>query len=225
MTGFVMRSRERFAKQGLLPPDLPPFLHGYQRGNRFWVVGDQPSGYYLRHLVLHEGTHGFMENVLGGTGAPWYREGIADFLATHLWEKNRVALGHMPKNRREVPYWGRIKVLKDAFANGKALMIQEVMRLETREYMRVDAYAWSWAAAVFLDSHPVFRQRFRDLSKTTKDNTLRFTRNFEQQIINELRELDEEWQLFIANMDYGYDFDRFTAVSYTHLTLPTICSV
>lgn len=212
MTGFVMKSKERFASRGLLPDDLPPFLHGYQRGNQFWVMGDQPSGYYLRHLVLHEGTHGFMENVLGGTGAPWYREGIADFLATHSWEKNRVVLGYMPKTRDEAPYWGRIKILKDAFASGNALMIQEVMRLETREYMRVDAYAWSWAAAAFLDSHPIFRQRFRELSKTTKDNTIRFTRNFEQQVINELREMDEEWQLFIANIEYGYDFDRFAVV-------------
>ena len=212
MTGFIMQSKQRFASQGLLPSDLPPFLHGYQRGNQFWVMGDQPSGYYLRHLVLHEGTHGFMENVLGGTGAPWYREGIADFLATHLWDKNRLVLGYMPKDRDEVPYWGRIRILKEAFANGKALMIQEVMRLETREYLRVDAYAWSWAAAAFLDGHPIFQQRFRDLSKATKDNTIRFTRNFEQQVINELREMDEEWQLFVANIEYGYDFDRFTVV-------------
>ncbi len=221
MIGFVMQSKERFMQRGYLPSDLPPFLHGYQRGDNFWVYGDQPSGYYRRHLVLHEGTHGFMQAMLGGTGAPWYREGLADFLATHLWKENRLTLGYMPKSRDEVPYWGRIKVIKESFANGRALMIQEVMRLETREYMKVDAYAWSWAAVAMLDSHPLFQRSFRALSKSAKDNTIRFTRNFEQQVFNELREMDESWQVFVANIEYGYDFDRFAVVRAPGRAIPS----
>ena len=207
MTGYVIRSKERFLANGLLPDDLPPFLHGYQRGESLWIY-EQPSDYYLRHLLLHEGTHGFMKLLLGGAGPPWFMEGVADFLATHTWDGGILQLGQMPKSRDEVPYWGRIKVIKDSFADGKALMIQEVMRLDSREFLKVDPYAWSWAAAAFLDGHPSFRSRFRKLPKEVTDSTVRFTRNFEHQLLNDLRELDEEWQLFVSNIEYGYDFER-----------------
>ena len=219
MIGYVMQSKERFQRQGLLPDDLPPFLHGYQRGEKFWVY-DQPSAYYRRHLVLHEGTHGFMQSMLGGTGAPWYREGMAEFLATHAWRDNSLQLGYMPTNREEVPYWGRIKLLKDAFADGKALMLRDVMRLESRDLTKVDGYAWSWAAATFLDSHPLFRSRFRALREEASDYTIRFTRTFEQQVVNELRELDESWQIFIANIEYGYDFERSAIIRRPGRPLP-----
>jgi hypothetical protein len=99
-------------------------------------------------------------------------------------------------------------------------MIQEVMRLETRDYAKTDAYAWSWAAAAFLDSDPMFRKPFRALQFSAIDNTVRFTRKFEQQVINELRELDESWQLFVANIEYGYDFERFAIVRQPGRPLP-----
>lgn len=209
MTGYVIRSKERFLANGLLPDDLPPFLHGFQRRNSFWIY-EQPSDYYRRHLLLHEGTHGFMKLLLGGAGPPWFMEGVADHLATHTWDSgiSILRLGQMPKTREEVPYWGRIKVIKDSFAAGKALMIQEVMRLDSREFLKVDPYAWCWAAAAFLDGHPAFRSRFRALRKDVADSTVRFTRNFEHKLLNDLRELDEEWQLFVSNIEYGYDFER-----------------
>ena len=219
LTGYVIRSKERFLANGLLPDDLPPFLHGYQRGESFWIY-EQPSDYYRRHLLLHEGTHGFMKRMLGGAGPPWFMEGVADHLATHTWENGILRLGQMPKSRAEVPYWGRIKVIKDDFAAGKALMIHEVMRLDAREFLKVDPYAWSWAAAAFLDGHPTFRTRFRALRQDVADSTVRFTRNFEHQLLNELRELDEEWQLFVANIEYGYDFERSAVIRNPGRTLP-----
>jgi hypothetical protein len=54
--GSLMRDKERFIQAGLLPTDLPPFLNGYQRGSQIWWY-EQPSDYYRRHLMLHEGTH------------------------------------------------------------------------------------------------------------------------------------------------------------------------
>ena len=71
MTGFLMKDKARFAQAGLLPGDLPPFLHGYSRGQLLWLY-EQPSEYYRRHLLLHEGTHGFMLTILGSGGPPWY---------------------------------------------------------------------------------------------------------------------------------------------------------
>ena len=82
MTGFIMKDKARFQSTGLLPADLPHFLHGFSRNNLLWLY-EQPSDYYRRHLLLHEGTHGFMNTVLGGCGPPWYMEGMAELLATH----------------------------------------------------------------------------------------------------------------------------------------------
>ena len=84
MTGFLMKDKARFAERGLLPGDLPPFAHGYSRGRNLWLY-EQPSDYYRRHLLLHEGTHGFMNTILGGCGPPWYMEGMAELLGTHRW--------------------------------------------------------------------------------------------------------------------------------------------
>ena len=76
LVGYLIQSKEKFKKAGLLPADLPSFLHGYQRGREMWVY-EQPSDYYRRHLVLHEGVHGFMNYALGGSGPPWYQEGLS----------------------------------------------------------------------------------------------------------------------------------------------------
>ena len=115
MTGFLMKDKARFTRTGLLPADLPPFLHGYSRNQRLWLY-EQPSDYYRRHLLLHEGTHGFMNTLLGGCGPPWYMEGIAELLGTHRLEHGRLTLGVMPADRDEVPEWGRIRIIKKACA-------------------------------------------------------------------------------------------------------------
>ena len=51
-------------------------------GREFWLF-DQPTDYYVRHLLLHEGTHVFMVSFLGGCGPGWYMEGTAELLGTH----------------------------------------------------------------------------------------------------------------------------------------------
>ena len=212
LTGFLIGDQSRFRQSTLLPEDLPEFLHGYQRGYRFWVY-DQPSAYYRRHLVLHEGVHAFMQTVLGGTGAPWYREGIAELLATHRWRGGKLLVRYMPKSRDEVPYWGRIKAIQDEFAAARGKMIREVMQYDSAAYLRTEPYAWSWAVAAFLDGHPAYRYRFRNLRNDVRDMSPHFTRRFQQQLIGQLRQFDEQWQLFVINIDYGYDFER-TAVLY-----------
>ena len=70
--GFVMRDKERFVGTGLYLDSLPPFPNGYSTGAQLWIY-DQPSAYYRRHLLLHEGTHLFMYRWLGGAGPPCTR--------------------------------------------------------------------------------------------------------------------------------------------------------
>src|SRR5207237_7879020 len=79
MNGFLIVDKERFRRAGVLPETLPEFSHGYSYGYELWM-NEQPSDYYRRHLLLHEGTHGFMNTVLGSCGPPWYMEGTAELL-------------------------------------------------------------------------------------------------------------------------------------------------
>ena len=212
LTGFLMAAKPKFVQTGLLPADLAPFLNGYQRGDYFWVH-EQPSDYYRRHLVLHEGVHGFMRKFLGGVGAAWFSEGVAELLATHHWEFGNLLIGYAPKNKEEVPYWGRIKIIQDEFAASRGLMIREVMRLRPEAFLDNDAYAWAWAAAAFLDGHPSYRAKFRRLREVVSLHGEQFNSNFEKRVVGQLRELDEQWQVFIVNLDYGYDVAR-SAVTY-----------
>jgi hypothetical protein len=214
LTGYVIKDKEKHEKAGLFYGNLPDFLNGYQRGFEFWAY-DQESDYYRRHLVLHEGVHGFMAHVLGGSGPPWYSEGMAELLATHRWNGTSIEVGVMPKNKKDVPYWGRIKILRDEYAADRGLMIRQVMRFGKNAHLKVEPYAWSWAAAAFLDGHPQYRTKFRALKNNVKENTALFTRDFEESLADGLRELDEQWQLFVVNADYGYDFRR-TAVQYSN---------
>ena len=72
--------------------------------------------------------------------------------------------------------------------------------------MKVEPYAWSWAAAAFLDNHPRYRERFRRLPKFVDDAD--FNRRFAETFSSDAAQLAEEWQVFISDIAYGYDFCR-----------------
>ena len=217
MTGFLMKDKVRsthptptptkspFVVAGLLPEKLPPFEHGYSRGHALWLY-EQPSEYYRRHLLLHEGTHGFMNTVLGGCGPPWYMEGMAEYLATHSWNDGRPKLGAMPRSRNDVPEWGRIRIIQDAVAERKALRLPQVIDFPKTRRGDTDFYAWCWALATLLDRHPRYQDRFRGLAEFVQERDFneRFFRLFEV----DWQELCEEWQLMVANLEYGYDVAR-----------------
>lgn len=113
VTGCLMKDRAKFIAAGLMPKNLPPFKHGYSVNDRLWL-DEQPSDFYRRELLLHEGTHSFMFTLLGSCGPPWYMEGLAEYLATHRLEDGRLTLGYMPKSRDEAPQWGRVRIIQNA---------------------------------------------------------------------------------------------------------------
>jgi hypothetical protein len=210
---FLIGDRAKFAAAGLLPADNA-LVHGYATGSDLWVL-DQPTEYYRQHLLLHEGTHAFMTKFLGGCGPGWYSEGMAELLATHRFGTEgrgwggmggNLTLNVMPNDRREVPMLGRIKLVRDAVAAGKARTLPEVMAIDSRQQLGNQQYAWCWAAAKFLDSQPRYRERFRSLSKHVQDP------NFDELIRREFaagwEELLAEWQAYVATLDHGYDFER-----------------
>jgi hypothetical protein len=201
----LMHAREPFQAAGLLPADLPRFDNAFSRDGQLWMY-DQTSVYYRRHLLLHEGTHCFMHTLLGGTGPPWYAEGMAELLATHRIDGKKLSLGYFPRSPDEVSKWGRIEIVQSAYARHRAKTLQAIAAYGGTLHADVEPYGWCWAAAAFLDGHPRYRDRFRQLSRhvTAAD----FQRRIDEFLAVDRDRLDEDWQLYVANIDYGYDFRR-----------------
>ena len=205
VTGYLMQSRERFQRAGYWQADLPDFLNGFSTGPNLWLY-NQTSPYYRRHLLLHEGVHSFMYQWLGTEAPPWYLEGMAELLATHRWEDGQLEVGYFPRNSRELPGLGRIKLLEDQFRAGKPLSLTDVLNFDGRAHLKVEAYAWSWALCALLDGHPRYRERFRQLPLWLRERD--FNTRFRRLFAKDWQALEAEWQVFVANMDYGYDFAR-----------------
>ena len=205
MTGFLMRDAEAFVDTGLLPPTLPPFEHGYSRNDMLWLY-EQPSPYYRRHLLLHEGTHGFMNAIFGTCGPPWYGEGMAELLGTHRWHGGRLTLNWTPTSREEVPMWGRIRAVKDAVAQNRVPSLADVIAYKVNAHRRAEPYAWCWAAATLLDRHPDYQERFRKLSRLL--NGPDFSDRFVALVGDGWDALSEQWRVFVVNLEYGHDVPR-----------------
>jgi hypothetical protein len=207
MTAYVMDRQERFRATGLLPEGLPSFLNGYQCGSEMWIY-EQPSAYYRRHMLLHEGTHAFMNTQLLGCGPPWYMEGMAELMGTHRWQEGQLQLAYFPRLRDDVPQWGRIKMIRSEVDAGRGMTLEAIDAYGPTAHLRNEPYAWCWAAAAFLDGHPQFSARFRQLPDHVRDSLPAFSAGFWDLFSADRRQLVEQWQLFVQQLDYGYDLQR-----------------
>lgn len=204
MTAYVVKDKELFRRQGLIDPSLPAFQNGFQRGFEMWVY-EQPSDYYRRHLFLHECTHGVMNNLLGAAGPPWYMEGVAELMATHKLVGDKLTLHYNPPNRDEVPYWGRVKIVRDDFAGDAGMQLSQVLNYDSSAHQNVNAYAWCWAACAFLDAHPQTQKAFRAMQQQVRLPNDDFNRRFVDQIADWPRIASEQWFLYVQSLDYGSD--------------------
>lgn len=202
--GCLMKDRQRFIDSGLLPGELQ-FTNAFTQGNCVWWH-EQETDYYRRHLMLHEGTHSFMFHHFGDCGPGWFMEGIAELLGTHHLSDGRLTLAYFPRRADEVPFWGRIKMVQEAVRTGHALSIAEVMSYEVDVELQDQAYAWCWALAAFLDGHPRYRERFRQLPGELKSDDL--NRQFLMRFEEDWQALNIEWGAFIQDLDFGYDLVR-----------------
>jgi hypothetical protein len=218
LVGCVMQTKERFQGAGLYTRDLPDFPNGFQQGSQFWLF-DQPSDYYRRHLLLHEGTHAFMSHWLGGAGPPWYSEGMAEMLGTHQWDGQQLMLGYNPPDKTQVPYWGRVKIVRDEFAANRGMTLFDVFRYDAQAHLKNEAYGWCWAATAFLNSHPKTREPFQKLRNHTSDRSIEFSKKFHESLKNDWPQIAEDWQLYVINLDYGYDVERAATVRKAALPL------
>jgi hypothetical protein len=222
IVGSVMQAKERFVSAGLYTPDLPPFPAGLNRRSELWLY-EQKSPYYRRHLLLHEGTHSFMERWLGGTGPPWYAEGMAELLGTHRWQDGQLTLGIMPRSKEEVPYHGRVKIIRDEYAAKRGMSLLDILQYGSQVHLQIDelkAYGWCWGAAEFFDAHPLTQAVFRAMKSEAKDISLSFSERFYERLKEHWPEISEDWQIYVADCDYGYDVARAAVVRKPAVALP-----
>ncbi len=205
VTACLIQDLQLFQQHGLIPDRLPAFQNGFSWNDRLWVH-HQRTDYYQRHLLLHEGTHSFMNTLLGSCGPPWYMEGIADLLATHTWRDGRLTLNVMPASPQEAPMWGRIGPLQRAVAQGRGRPLAEVVDFGPNGRTDAESYAWCWALAAMLDTNPAYRRRFRRLPQWV--NQPNFNARFSELFSPDRRDLFDQWQVFIAELEYGDDIAR-----------------
>jgi hypothetical protein len=205
MTGCLIKDRKRFVEAGLIPDDLPDFRHGFATSRDLWLY-EQPTDYYRRHLLLHEGTHGYMSSVFGSCGPPWYSEAVAELMSTHRLSEDGLQLAGFPQRREDVPMLGRIKLLQDARQEDRMITLADVRQFTPRSFRQNDGYAWCWATAAFLDGHPRYQKRFRNLHREvdSRDFPQRFRRTF----ATDWLEMQEEWSLFVNDLEHGHDLAR-----------------
>jgi hypothetical protein len=201
------KNPEQFRKAGLMPSDLPDFHAGFQRRHDLWLYL-QPGKYYTRHLLIHEGTHGFMQWFAGGYGAPWYSEGIAELFGVHRWHDQKLELQYRLRERSEAEYWGRVKRIKNDRADGNAMSLTDVLSIPPAAFLDVRYYAWSWAACEFFGTHEKTREAFSKLRKIAAIDPTTFNQRFLREIQPDWKQLQQDWELFIGEMEYGYDVPR-----------------
>ncbi len=206
MTGYLIKDDALFREAGLIPEDLPPFNHGRHRRSEFWMR-EQKYDYFRRHLLIHEVTHCFM-TVMPDTDAPvWYMEGMAECFGTHrLNPDGKAKFRVMPTSPEEFAGSGRITAVRNEYAARKARSITEILDLTPVEFLKTEHYAWSWALSMFLDTHPRYQTRFRQMGGHLQRNA--FPTQFIRVFGPDTRDLATEWTLFIQNLQYGYDIPR-----------------
>ena len=210
MRCFLMSTKEvfdKFDKAGLIPADLPSFQAGFQRNHNIWMYV-QTGNYYTRHLLIHEGTHGFMQWFLDGYGPPWYSEGMAELMGVHRWKDGKLKIRHKLKDRSEAEYWGRVKRIKDERSTANRMTLSDVFNIPPTAFRDVRYYGWSWAGCEFLSRHPLSRSDFEKLFRNVQLDPSKFNERLLRNLKDDWADLQRDWELYVEEIDYGYDIER-----------------
>jgi hypothetical protein len=206
---FLIRDHQKLAALQWLPPQNRDFRNGFATADTLWLR-EQPSAYYRRHLLLHEGTHAFMLAHLGGTGPGWYMEATAELFGTHRWEHDQLQLATIPADRAEVPMWGRTRLVREAVRENRLRPLQAVLQIDSRRALDTTEYAWAWALAAYLHHTPGYRDSFATLSRFVQDRD--FNDRFRETFRRAWPDLVAEWPVYVSELDYGYDFPRMAMI-------------
>lgn len=201
---FVMKDRRRFRDSGDLPLGLE-FPFGYAIPGNIWAI-EQPSDYYTRHLLLHEGVHALAVELNGGTGPSWFAEGIAEMLSVHSGSGSETRVNVVPRSREAVPFWGRFKLLSQRRSENKIPTIDSVLNYPPDLQSDVESYGWSWAAIMLLSEYPEYRGTLLDAAKESADRTRFFTNGMKRQLAAQMPIIRARWRLLCETLDYGFDW-------------------
>lgn len=213
LTCFLIVDEAKFENAGLLPTKsqlpagkLPP--GGWQFGNQIWVR-HHPGPYYTRHMLLHEATHAFFSFNYGALGPPWLAEGLAEYFAVHRWGDGKLELAARVIDKNELPYWGRVKLIRDAYLTGQPKSLLEVINFPPSAFPQTDSYAWSWAAVSLFAAHPELREPFSaQLDKLGQVSGTQWNHELLKAISLDRRRLETQWQVDTTTIQYGHDFSR-----------------
>ncbi|MDR1383425.1 MAG: DUF1570 domain-containing protein, partial [Planctomycetaceae bacterium] len=204
MRGCLIQDLRKFEQADLLGI-FPTQLNGYSIGSRFWVK-EQPSELMRRHLVLHEGVHGFMNYVFGSCGPAWFREAVAEYLGTHRLRDGKLTLGVMPSDDSEISGWRRIPLLREELDSGQTVTLDRLLLRSGEEIKTPTDYAYAWGLGFFLDNHPRYQTLFRSMMRHV--SLPDFTKQFIQQTDWNL--LQTDWYCFLGDLDYGTELAKIT---------------
>ena len=191
-----MKEQEPFRRAGLYPANLPEFANGYNVGSQIWVY-DQPSDYYRRHLLLHEGTHAFMLRWLGGAGRPGTWKAWPN-CSPPIAGKKQVQLAIMPQAQRKCPTGAASRSSRTTSPPVRGLSLIDIMKYDAHAHSKVEAYGWCWAAAWFLDHHPLTKPP-SPTCKNRRATALEFSKHFYEKLKNDWPRISEDWQIFTTS--------------------------
>lgn len=203
---MLVGDRAKMESLGMLDA-VPAFEEGYQLGNQLYVR-EQSSVYFRRNMFLHEATHWIVWHLYGGGGSPWFMEGLAEMQGTHSLVEGKLTLGLIPEKASLVPAWGRLRLIHDTLSGGVAPSLDEIFAYgNAREEHRI-RYAWSWAACQFFSRHPKYGPILNGLYRQGLDYSYDLSARFKKCLLPEWPIVQAEWNAFVSDLDFGYDFHR-----------------
>lgn len=206
-TACVMRDKTAFIAAGMIAPRVPDFPFGYALDDDVWVLA-QPSEYYTRHLLLHEGVHALAYHCFGGGGPTWHMEGTAEWLATHRGAGDAIRIADIPADKDDVPYWGRFKLLEQVRSQNEIPPIETVMNYSPTLTGDIRLYTFSWSAVSMLNAYPDTREAFLSAAKNGRDNGPNFNRGLYGRLSAQWPMIAARWRIAMQDFDYGFDWSR-----------------
>ncbi|MDR1479963.1 MAG: DUF1570 domain-containing protein [Planctomycetaceae bacterium] len=222
---FLIDDLGKFSKHNVLR-GAADLRFGYSLQNQIWVR-HQKDDYYQRHLFLHEGVHAFMFYAFGTFPPFWYREGIAEMLATHKFENGKLKLGWFPNDTKSVLGLGRVETIQRLIERLDNKSDKNTVDISGLDYLfslgesvqgvdQVDLYSVCWGLVMFCDNHPRYRAAFRRLVFRLSESRVDFRERLIALIASESKtdllttrfRFEADWNDFKKNICYGYDFER-----------------
>lgn len=204
---FLMEDVSTFRSLDLIDPRVPETKTGYALANQLWIV-TQPSEYYTRHLLLHEGVHALVLDQFGDIGPTWFAEGMAELLATHQGKNQNVKTIAVPASREESVYWGRFKKMDQNRDEQKIPTVETVMRYRPNQYGDVRVYGWSWVLTSLAANYPRYRQTLLQAFPHGRDTDTQFNSWFYRRMSDQWPVFQARWRNLATDFHYGFDWQR-----------------